>query len=155
MGPNPHLFDVVFIDSLHTYEQSAEDVRQSLRFLAPSGVIIMHDCNPPHEASAQRAQSYQQAARMNVQEWTGEWCGDVWKTICFLRSAHNGLEPLKVFVLNCDYGIGVVTRGQAESSLNLTPEQISKMTYADLDADRENLLNLKLETYAEEFIRHL
>jgi len=44
--------DVVFIDGLCAYGQSLKDVINSLDNLNESGVIVMHDCNPPHEAAA-------------------------------------------------------------------------------------------------------
>ena len=144
-------FDVVFIDGLHTYEQSLRDVVNSLERLNEAGVIFLHDCIPPHRAAAYPSRvSAQQAAELNIGGWTPEWCGDVWKTICHLRSQRS---DLRVFVLDGDYGLGVVTRGAPESVLNLTKSELDKMTYEDLVRDRVNLLNLKDENYALEFLK--
>ena len=52
----PFRFDVVFIDGLHTYEQSRKDAENALGVIVEGGVIIMHDCNPPNAAAAQPAQ---------------------------------------------------------------------------------------------------
>ena len=142
-------FDVVFVDGLHTYEQSLRDVISSLSGLNENGVILMDDCNPPHRAAAYPAASLQQAAEAELAGWTGEWCGDVWKTICYLRSQRNDLI---VFVLDCDYGLGIVTRGKPDNRLNLSEDELSKMTYDDLERDRRHLLNLKDESYLMEFV---
>jgi len=78
-------YDVVFMDGLHTYKQALMDVDNSLLYLNEKGVIVVHDCSPPHEAAAYPAGSYEHAALSNLPGWTGEWCGDVWKTIVYLR----------------------------------------------------------------------
>lgn len=142
-------FDVVFIDGLHTYEQSSKDVIKSLSNLNETGVIVIHDCNPPNQASAYPAESAQHAAQLTASTGTEGWCGDVWKTICYLRSHR---EDLRVFVLDCDYGLGIVTQGQADSRLNLSEEQLNEMTYEDFAGDRRNLLNLRDESYLCEFL---
>jgi hypothetical protein len=145
-------FDVVFIDGLHTYEQALRDVENSLRFLSEGGVILMHDCNPTFAAAAHPAGSLAEAAAMNLPGWTGEWTGDVWKTICRLRS---GRADLRVFVLDCDFGVGVVTRGKPDDQLDSTPEMIAGMNYEDLAKDRQKILNLKPETCVEDFLAGL
>lgn len=142
--------DVVFIDGLHTYQQSLKDVLNSLAILKDDGVIVMHDCNPPHEASAYPSNSPSEAAQVGLSGWTGEWCGDVWKTICYLRSTR---KDLKVFVLDTDYGLGIVTKGEAEDLLNISEEAINSMTYNDLAENREKLLGLKNKDFIFEFIK--
>jgi hypothetical protein len=58
-----------------------------------------------------------------------------------------------VFVLNCDYGLGIVTKGEPENMLKLTATEIESMTFYDLDNNRELILNLKgpehLHTFME------
>ncbi|OQX54356.1 MAG: hypothetical protein B5M48_01195 [Candidatus Omnitrophica bacterium 4484_213] len=147
-----HRLDVVFIDGLHTYQQSLKDVINSLSNLKENGVIVMHDCNPPHRASAYPADSYNHAASLNISGWTGEWCGDVWKTICYLRSFR---KDLNVFVLNCDYGLGIITKRKPENNLNFTEEELNKLTYDDLEKNREELLNLKPIEFLDRFLNSL
>ena len=142
--------DLVFIDGLHTYSQSLTDVHNSLKILNENGVIVMHDCNPPHKAAAYPSQSLKEAAMANPSNWTNEWCGDVWKTICFLRSTR---RDLRVFVLDTDYGLGIVTKGNAEEFLDLSAEQVNAMTYDDLERNREKLLGLKNKDYFFEFLK--
>lgn len=133
-------FDVVFIDGLHTHKQSLQDVLNTLDLLADNGVIMMHDCYPPNSAAAYPAESLSHAYALNLPGWTNEWCGDTWKTICTLRSTR---PDLQVFVMNSDYGLGVITKGASEKMLDLTAQQIEELTYEDLAADPTGLLNLK------------
>jgi hypothetical protein len=133
-------FDVVLIDGLHTYEQVLRDVCNALKFLAPSGVIVMHDCNPSSAAMAYPAASYEAAIGLKLPGWDGLWCGDVWKSIVHLRSTR---QDLNVCVIDCDFGVGIVKRGTPENRLNFPVKRIQSMTYEDLNQDRKNLLNLK------------
>lgn len=144
--------DVVFIDGLHTYEQSLKDVLNSLKFLREDGIILMHDCNPLTETNGYPASSMKEAKRLNLLGWDGIWSGNVWKTIAFLRSTR---KDLNLFVLNCDYGLGFISKGQQENPLNFTPEDIRKLTYKDLAENRELLLNLKDPKYFLEFLKTL
>ncbi len=99
---------------LHTYEQSFKDVENSLRCLNARGVVITHDCNPQSEAMARPLRLMGYAPGSNQQDWGVEWNGDVWKTICRLRSTH---DDLNIFVLDCDKGMGIITRGKPEGLL--------------------------------------
>lgn len=147
-----HGLDGVFIDGLHTYEQSLKDVNNSLKYLKECGVIIMHDCNPPFEATAYPANSIEYAERLNLPGWTGEWCGDVWKTIAHLRSTRSDLN---IFVLDYDYGLGIITKGKPENMLKYSTEEMQNLSYDDLQKNRINILNLKSYAYFEEFIKTL
>jgi hypothetical protein len=148
-------FDVVFIDGLHTYEQSLQDVLNSLDKLNDNGVIVMHDCKPPHVAAAYPAASLQAAEDAQKDEatkvpgWDGIWCGDVWKTICHLRSHR---QDLRVFVLDCDFGLGIVMKGKPDNNLDLSTDQLNAMTYEDIFHGDGSLLNLKHENYLFEFL---
>jgi hypothetical protein len=145
-------FDVIFIDGLHTYKQSLEDVNNALARLNDGGVIILHDCNPPSEAAAYPVDSLEDVVKQKLPGWTGDWCGDVWKTVCDLRS--NRMD-LKIFVLNCDLGLGIIMKGESRRCLRLTLEELNAMTFADFAARRENLLDLKSESYLADFLKTL
>lgn len=144
--------DVAFVDGLHTFEQSLRDVQNCLRYLNPGGVIIVHDCSPPSESAAFPAASVGHAIEANPPGWTGDWCGDVWKTIAYLRSTETNLN---IFVLDCDMGVGILTQGTPETMLGFTKEDIDVCTYKDLDNRRQEILNLKNPEYLGTFLEKL
>jgi hypothetical protein len=144
--------DVCFIDGLHTYHQALEDVLNTLKYLSRSGVIVMHDCCPTTAQMAYPAESYQAFRKIKSPGSPGSWCGDVWKAIVCLRSHRS---DLRVCVLNADYGIGIVTRGEPEEMLAHSQEEIARMTYQDLDNDRINMLNLKEVADLKDFLKTL
>lgn len=142
--------DTAFVDGLHTYEQTFQDVLNVLDHLQESGVILMHDCNPPNAAAAFPAASWEAAAKMKLPDWNGLWCGDVWKAVAHLRATR---DDLNVFVLDCDFGIGVVSKGKPESTPHLSEARIRSLTYEDLQRDRRELINLKPQEYLYRFLQ--
>jgi len=140
--------DVAFIDGLHTYEQSLEDFNNCLKYLSPNGVIFFHDCNPASKEAAERATSPQEMMK-KFSNKNAEWNGDVWKTIVHIRSMHSNL---RVFVFDCDFGLGVVMRGKPDEELRFSIEEIAHMDYEYFDTNRYRLLNLKDPQYLHEFI---
>jgi hypothetical protein len=144
-----HIFDeqkidVALVDGLHTYAQSLRDVENCLRYLNTNGLIVMHDCNPLTESDAL---SWPPPGSNESADWI--WNGDVWKTIAYLRSCR---DDINVFVLNCDYGLGIISKAEPENMLNLSGAQIDEMTFKDLDNNREKILNLKSQEYLFEFM---
>lgn len=143
--------DVAFIDGLHTYEQSLLDFKNCLKFLNPGGVILFHDCNPLSEGAGIKADSPADA-RDKFSDEICEWNGDVWKTITHIRSLYSDLN---VFVLDCDYGVGVVHRAIPEERLSFTTAEIEKLPYDYFNANRARLLNLKSPEYLKSFLKIL
>ena len=114
--------------------------------------MVLHDCNPPSASVAVPAPSFDAAVQLGLPDWTGQWCGEVWKAIVHLRSRR---DDLRVFVLDCDLGVGVVTRGKAEGLLAYSTQDIEQLSYQHLHADRITLLNLKDPTHLDEFLASL
>jgi hypothetical protein len=141
--------DVALVDGLHTYAQALRDITNCLEHLEPGGCVVVHDCNPPSEAAAVSAGSYQEARSWELPGWTGEWCGDTWKALVHLRASGADLD---ICVLDCDYGVGLIKKRRPTSRLQLKPDEIAAMTYADLAARRKELLNLKDPAFADEFL---
>jgi Methyltransferase domain len=122
-------FDVVFVDGLHLYEQSLRDIENSLAHLSDTGVVLVHDCNPT---------SAEAAARVPDPRAQGPWCGDVWKAIAQLRATRSDLF---VETIDDDFGVGVVRRGA--NPMATTPFDPEDLSYADLNANRAQLLGLR------------
>jgi hypothetical protein len=127
-------FDVVFVDGEHSFAQSLGDVENALARLSPDGVVLVHDVNPPTEASA--LPDPREAARQPGGEC---WCGDVWRAVVWLRATR---DDLVVETLDTDFGIGVVRRGAADP-LPLDAADVRALTYDDLDRERAELLGLR------------
>jgi hypothetical protein len=141
--------DVVFIDGLHTDGQAYRDCVNALRYLAPGGLILMHDNLPISAAEACPAPSYDEAWRMNGQDWSGFWTGDGWKAILRVRALH---DDARACVLDCDHGVGLVWAAPARREVALSSEQIDAMNYEDLAADAQRLLDVRLPIHIDEIL---
>jgi len=131
--------DIAFIDGLHHYKQVLKDILNCLNYLSDKGVIIIHDCNPT-------SQKMQIVPR--IQE---EWTGDVWKSIVNLRSFR---KDLNIFVINSDYGTGIIRKGEPENMLNYSKKKIERMSYKYFNMNRKLLLNLKNIKFLNKFLSH-
>jgi hypothetical protein len=137
--------NVVLVDGLHTADQSYRDVTNSLDRLHTCGMVVLHDCNPRSQAAA--AATPDEATRHPG--FDNRWNGEVWRTVVRLRSER---PDLRVCVLDCDEGLGLVARGTPDTTLDLAPRDIARLSYADLCADRDRLLNLRPPWYGAEFL---
>ena len=117
----------------------------------------MHDCLPPYKAAALPTKHFPEKEETNVEGWTGFWCGDVWKSIVYLRK--NYPELLDVCVLNTDYGLGIVRiKNSIAGDLKIDEKsynEIDKMTYDEMILDPKSILNLKDADYARKIIEEV
>jgi hypothetical protein len=137
--------DVAFVDGLHNCGQVLRDVDNCLSYLAAGGVIAIHDCDPPSATAA--LPDLDEARRQP--DFDGKWHGDVWRAIVQLRATR---RDLRVCVLDCDEGIGLVSLGQGGDCLDLSPAEVDSLGYEDLAARRDDLLCLRPPDY---LIRYL
>lgn len=128
---NTEFFDVIFIDGLHHCDQVYKDIINSLKFLNSNGYIVCHDMNPPSEI----------IQRIPRKKGQIEWTGDCWKAWVKIRSEFNDLS---MYVINIDWGCGVIYRGIDPSSKLLfeLPKDAFELEYQYLDENRKKLLNL-------------
>lgn len=144
---NNRKIQLALVDGMHEYEFALRDVENTLNFAAEEVVIILHDCNPQTKQAASSFDEWKSA------NYAYQWNGDVWKAIVHLRSQRNDLT---CFVLDTDFGLGVVVRKPAKQLLPLSTDQIRGLTYLDLDRNRKEWLDLRPADYFYEFfgIRH-
>lgn len=136
--------DICLVDGMHEYAFAWHDIENALQYLKDDGIIIVHDCNPETE---KRGSTFEE---WKGRGFDGEWNGDVWKAILRLRCTRSDVH---VFVLDCDYGLGVITKGKPENNLTLPVDSIAKLTYHDFDLNRESWLNLKPLNHFYDFFK--
>ena len=131
--------DLVFVDGKHTYPQTLADLRAALGLLSPRGIVVAHDTNPATEAEGWPAESWEEAAAANPPGWSRAWCGDVWKAIVQLRCES---PELGVRTVRTDFGISILNPRIVGDPLVVFPGDPSALTFADLDANRDEWLSL-------------
>ena len=138
---NNKKFDIALIDGMHEYEYALRDVENTLQYLSPNGIIVMHDCNPKTKLAASSFDEWKQ------RQFAGTWNGDVWKVMLHMQSLRSDVNA---FVLDCDHGLGIITWGKPEKKLKYTKDQINSLTYEDFNKNRKDFINLKSPSYLYE-----
>ena len=129
---NEKKFDIIFIDGLHLEEQVIQDCLNSLNCLNYGGVIIWHDCLPTTE-------------HMQVREMhNGAWTGDVWKGWCHFRA----FPDLEMFVVDTDYGCGVMRKGTQEG-IFINADEMTWNEYKENYKEWLNVINV------DEFLKRI
>ena len=100
---NKDKFDIVFIDGLHTYEQSKKDILNSIDCLKENGIILVHDCMPDS------------MSKQAIPRYRMSWNGDVWKAITDLRQN----EDLEIYTCEIDQGVAIIKKNKNLSVLKL------------------------------------
>jgi hypothetical protein len=88
-------FDIMLVDSYHTYKPSRRDLEAALTLLERGGAMVVHDCLPPDGKIAQPGFT------------PGTWCGVTYKAYLDFVLAHPGVRYATV---DTDYGCGIVRK---------------------------------------------
>jgi Methyltransferase domain len=102
-------FDIIFVDGLHTEEQTIKDIAGSLVILNENGTIIVHDCLPDTaEATAQH------------------FCGTSYMAPIWYRMK---ITNVTVQVVDTDTGCAIIRRGKNNVYEEVTYEQARQYDY--------------------------
>ncbi|HEY2275948.1 MAG TPA: hypothetical protein VGH61_10630, partial [Steroidobacteraceae bacterium] len=101
LGGQP--IELAFIDGMHHFEYALRDFINVERACCGSSVILMHDCYPLDERTAQREQV------------TGFWSGDIWRLLLLLRTQRPDLVVRTI--ATPPTGLGIVLNPDPTSHL--------------------------------------
>lgn len=124
-------FDVIFIDGLHTYEQTLKDFFNAIACLAEGGVIVIDDVKPIDYASSLPDQSGAQAVRAALGETDERWMGDVYKLVFFIAGY---LGTVTFATVRETYGQLIVWREVRPTVSDLSLEAIARLQFCDVVA---------------------
>ena len=132
---NNDMFDIIFIDGLHIYEQVKKDILNSIKYLNDEGVILIHDCLPDS------------MAKQAVPRYKMQWNGDVWKAIVDLRRN----TELEIFTCEIDQGIGIIKKNKNTSILKID-KPIEKLKFKDYYENYKNYMRIiSLDEFKKKF----
>lgn len=123
-------YDVIFIDGMHTAEQSYKDVLNAIKYLNDDGFIIMHDCNPPTE--------YHTRSYLDFLATKGAWNGTVFRA--FIQLKHE-LSDWSCFIIDEDWGCGIITRRKILKNKQIKLN-VCDISWDEFDKNRKELLQL-------------
>ena len=131
---NKKKFDLIFLDGLHTYEQTIKDIDNSLKFINTNGVILIHDCLP------------KKIWNQIVPRIYGHWNGDVWKAIVHSRT----YDHADTYTCIADHGLGVVFKRKNSNPLILDLKNFKKSKFRDYYNNHNKYMNLVSHEKLEE-----
>ena len=112
---NETMFDVIFIDGMHTFDQCREDAINALNFLNQGGYMFFHDLIP----------------RNFIEEYVprigGTWTGDVWKVSVELAKTRG----IDFQVVLADHGLGFLKK--KENHVKYYEDDRRKLIYSKYD----------------------
>ena len=122
---NKLFFDLIFLDGLHTYEQTIKDIDNSLNHLKKNGLIVIHDCLP------------KKIWNQIVPRMYGHWNGDVWKAIVHARTYEN----VDTYTCIADHGLGIVLNRKNRNLLKLNNPNFKKLKFSDYYNNHKDFMN--------------
>jgi len=130
---NKQIFDIIFVDGLHTFEQTYIDIKNALNCLSKNGIVLAHDTLPPTEYHQREPELYK----------IGEaWNGTCWKAIAKLRLEEDNIN---ISTVDTDWGVSIIKTGKNNK---FTTDSIDTLNYKFFNKHKINLMNIiSVETF--------
>ena len=123
---NNKIFDIIFIDGLHYFDQVKKDIKNSLVALSERGIIIIHDCLPTRIRDQMIPRSHE------------HWNGDVWKVVVEFRTKIN----VDVYTCMADQGLGIILKKKNLNPLKLDLKDFKKLKFEDYYYNYPKFMNI-------------
>ena len=118
-------FDIIFLDGLHTYEQTIKDIDNALKFIKKNGTIIIHDCLP------------KKIWNQIVPRMYGHWNGDVWKAIVHARTYLHA----DTYTLEADHGLGIIFKRPNKNLLKIKKDYFKNLKFSEYFKKHKEFMN--------------
>ena len=123
---NNKIFDIIFIDGLHYFDQVKKDIENALEALSETGIIIIHDCLPSRIRDQMIPRSHE------------NWNGDVWKVVVEFRTKMN----VDVYTCVADHGLGIIFKKNNLNRLKLDLKDFKKLKFEDYYYNYPKFMNI-------------
>ena len=138
-------FDLIFLDGLHTYNQTLKDFLNSLAVAHKKTIWLIDDTVPRDAISAEPSLDKVKSARsIENNDSDQTWMGDVFKVVVFIDHFFSQYTCLTLK----DHGQTVVLPiSSTPKTIGYSTEEIDKLTYVDSILMRETLFKpIEFET---------
>ncbi len=136
-------FDVIYLDGLHTFEQTLRDLLNAVVLLSDQGVIVVDDVLPnSYDASLpdlEQVFALRESAPVQGVHWfnDGSWMGDVYKIPFFIQTF---MQQFSYATVAENHGQTVLWRSPRPSAAipQRSVEQVSRLDYRDTIMNRQS-----------------
>ena len=127
-------FDVIYLDGLHTFEQTLRDFCNAIRYLAPNGVIVVDDVMPSSYFASLRDLAQFRAVRKGRKDISDAWMGDVYRLVFFIETF---LQQFTYRTISDNLGQLVVWPERRRTVRERTVEATARAPYESVLLERE------------------
>lgn len=150
--PTP-CWDIIFIDGLHTYEQSLRDFENSLPYSHDRTIWLLHDTLPADPYSAMPDMDLSQHLQSLIGYNEILWFGDVYKTVLAIHETHPEISYCTILDPE-DVPMTILWKAPERPIQRFFPRlaDIRGVSYVDLIAKYLHLMNLREASDTESLI---
>jgi len=135
-------FDVIYLDGLHTFEQTLRDLLNAVSFLKDDGIIIIDDVYPREYHSALANVKHAHLVKAHTGSENKEWMGDVYKLTFFIESF---LQQYSYRMVSNNHGQLVMWRETRRSVVERGVEAIARAPFESILIESEAQRRMALE----------
>ena len=135
------IFDVIYLDGLHTFEQTLRDLMNSIAHLSERGVIIVDDVRPSSYGASLRSEFDAIAVRAADGVQNHDWMGDVYHLVYFVEAF---LPSFSYATTSDNHGQLILWPYRRTSVSSSTMQDILSVSYANLILDPSPLCLMPL-----------
>lgn len=127
-------FDVIYLDGLHTFEQTLRDLVNALDHLTPKGVVVIDDVRPPSYLASLPDRANYFEVRNVVRVTDKSWMGDVYRLVWFIDTFFQGLTYRTVAN---NHGQSVVWRQRRAEVTQRRAVDVAALTFEEMILQRD------------------
>ncbi|WP_205474588.1 class I SAM-dependent methyltransferase [Nocardioides sp. SYSU D00038] len=129
-------FEVVYLDGLHTFEQTLRDLLNALEHLTPDGVVVIDDVRPPSYHASLPDLSQVARLREAAGDPTKAWMGDVYRLVWFIDTF---CQQLTWRTVANNHGQAVVWRQPRPSVTERSAREVAELPFERVVLDQQVL----------------
>lgn len=135
-------FDVVYVDGLHTFEQTDKDIANALSVLNEGGVVVIDDAFPKDDG---KVKGKWLARPLSEYKWPEAWMGGAWKAV-WKHFHESGFECATVDI---EHGQAIIDTSRKRDGRKVKIKKFDAS--ADFDYFEANVKNIIRPISVEEY----
>lgn len=139
-------FDVIYLDGLHTSEQTIRDLVNAFAFLKPEGVIVIDDVFPSSYIASLPERNDTRIIRKATADPSGAWMGDVFRLVFFVETF---CQQFSYSTVNNNHGQLVLWREPRATVVERTIADVGQKDYKDMFLERDTFRFAALDSIIE------
>lgn len=132
-------FDVIYLDGLHTFEQTLRDFTNAVHHLAPNGAIVVDDvCPVSYLASLPDRDNYFKV-RNFLDVTDKSWMGDVYRLVFFVETFY---QHMSYATIADNHGQAVIWRERRQEVPLRTVRETGELSFEDFVLGQEHMCRI-------------